>query len=68
MISTYDVFRITNGKPQWLSSANTLAEARKKVDLADGDHFVIFNQETQEKITVKPEVKPGVTGRIHKLT
>jgi hypothetical protein len=59
MTPTYDVFRITDGKPQWLSSANTIAEARRKINFADGDQeFVIFNQETQEKITVKAEVKP----------
>jgi hypothetical protein len=53
MIPTYDVFKITDGKPQWLSSASTLAEAREKAKVADGDQeFVILNQETQEKVSI----------------
>ena len=56
MIPTYDLFKVTNGEPRWFSSAETLAEARQKVKLTDGNgEFVIFNQETQEKITVKPQ-------------
>jgi hypothetical protein len=59
MIPNYDLFKVTNGEPRWFSSAETLGEARQKVKLADGnDEFVIFNQETQEKISVKPE-KPA---------
>lgn len=55
MIPTYDLFEIAYGEPRWFSSANTLAEAREKAKHADGnEEFVIYNQETQEKITLKP--------------
>ena len=58
MFSNYDVFKITDGKPQWLSCAKTLDEARSTVNRAGGnEEFVILNQKTQEQITVKPEVK-----------
>ena len=53
----FDVFKKHGTGVLWCAQAKTLAEANAKVEkLRDGKtEFVIFDQDTQEKIIVKPE-------------
>jgi hypothetical protein len=60
MLPTYDVFRVWDGKVFWVSSATTMAEAQATVNnlLDIKGEYMVFNQETQERINVKPELLP----------
>jgi hypothetical protein len=59
MIPEYDIFRIdTDGTPVWLRPANTLNDARTRIQQLRGTepgdgHYFIFNQTTAEKIVLK---------------
>jgi endo-1,4-beta-mannosidase len=61
MLPPFDIFRLNDkGELIWCLATATLDEAMTKVQQLSEAEFVIVNQNTQEKIAVKPEVKPLV--------
>jgi hypothetical protein len=60
VVATFDIFKKeTKGTLVWCGTSETLEEAKRKAQaLADSRcEIIIFNQETQERTTVK--VKPA---------
>ena len=73
MLANFDIFKTDRtGSVRWCGASETLEEAKSKVNaLADTDgEFVIFNQQTQESTTIKPEshasLPPLVSPPIHR--
>jgi hypothetical protein len=62
MLPGYDIFRKDKGgQLLWCADAMTLNDAKGKIQKltkAESAEFIIFNQATQERITVKPESAP----------
>lgn len=55
MLATFDIFKLTGRELRWLEAAHTLPAAKARIEahaeFSPGT-FVIYNQETQQKILV----------------
>ena len=55
MVATFDIFKVTGRELRWLEAAHSLQAAKVRIgergDTSPGT-FVIYNQETQQKILV----------------
>ena len=55
MVATFDIFKVTGRELRWLEAAHTLQAAQARIEErgeTSPGTFVIYNQETQEKILV----------------
>jgi hypothetical protein len=56
MFEPFDIFRIEDGQPMWLSSASALAAAQShvgKLGTVQPGEYMIFCHRTREKICVR---------------
>jgi hypothetical protein len=55
----YDLFRLDEGSPLWMDTAETMQEAHEKViQLTNCAECLVLDSLTGEKITLKPEPRP----------
>lgn len=55
MLATFDIFKVNGGELRWLEAAHSLQAAKARIEErgeTSPGTFVIFNQETQQKILV----------------
>ena len=58
MLPPFDIFKVEDEIPRWLETAETLDAALTRINelakLWPESEFVIFSQQTQNRISIKP--------------
>jgi hypothetical protein len=61
MLPPFDIFRVEDEIPRWLETVETLDAAKTRIrELAKvwpEAEYVIFSQQTQNRISIKPNAK-----------
>src|SRR5229473_5826276 len=60
MIPRFNIFKVESDGPRWMEAAATMERARARVKLlatSSPGEYIIANQKTGEKISIKPKIK-----------
>ncbi len=60
MIPPFDIFKVESDGPRWMEAAENLERAKARVKIlatSSPGEYVIANQDTGEKISIKPKTK-----------